>query len=85
MRERGQYWLVVPHPAHCDIEAPSGDGVVALGWGNAAVAAELGVTLNTVRTHLANVRSKLGARTRMQAVVVAARLGLLGSGSSSWT
>ena len=20
MKERGQYWLVVPHPAHCDIE-----------------------------------------------------------------
>ena len=30
VRERGQYWLVVPHPAHCDIETPSGDGVVAL-------------------------------------------------------
>ena len=30
VRERGQYWLVVPHPAQCDIETPSGDGVVAL-------------------------------------------------------
>ena len=30
MKERGQYWLVVPHPAQCDIETPSGDGVVAL-------------------------------------------------------
>ncbi len=30
MKVRGQYWLVVPHPAQCDIEAPSGDGVVAL-------------------------------------------------------
>ena len=30
VKERGQYWLVVPHPAHCDIETPSGDGVVAL-------------------------------------------------------
>ena len=30
VKERGQYWLVVPHPVHCDIETPSGDGVVAL-------------------------------------------------------
>ena len=30
VKERGRYWLVVPHPAQCDIEAPSGDGVVAL-------------------------------------------------------
>ena len=30
VKERGQYWLVVPHPAQCDIETPSGDGVVAL-------------------------------------------------------
>ena len=30
VRERGLYWLVVPHPAQCDIETPSGDGVVAL-------------------------------------------------------
>ena len=30
MKERGLYWLVVPYPAQCDIETPSGDGVVAL-------------------------------------------------------
>ena len=30
MQERGLYWLVVPHPAQCDTETPSGDGVVAL-------------------------------------------------------
>ena len=30
MKERGLYWLAVPHPAQCDIETPSGDGVVAL-------------------------------------------------------
>ena len=30
VKERGLYWLVVPHPAHCAIETPSGDGVVAL-------------------------------------------------------
>ena len=30
VRERGLYWLAVPHPAQCDIETPSGDGVIAL-------------------------------------------------------
>ena len=30
VKERGLYWLVVPHPAQSDIETPSGDGVVAL-------------------------------------------------------
>lgn len=30
VKERGQYHLVVPHPAQCDIETPCGDGVVAL-------------------------------------------------------
>ena len=30
IKERGQYWLAVPYPAQCDIETPSGDGVVAL-------------------------------------------------------
>ena len=30
VKERGLYWLVVPYPAQCDIETPSGDGVVAL-------------------------------------------------------
>ena len=33
VKERGQYWLVVPYPAQCDIETPSGDGVVALDSG----------------------------------------------------
>ena len=30
VQERGLYWLIVPYPAQCDIETPSGDGVVAL-------------------------------------------------------
>ena len=30
VQERSLYWLVVPYPAQCDIETPSGDGVVAL-------------------------------------------------------
>ena len=30
VRQRGLYWLAVPHPAQCDVETPCGDGVVAL-------------------------------------------------------
>ena len=30
VKERGLYWLTVPYAAQCDIETPSGDGVVAL-------------------------------------------------------
>ena len=30
VQERGLYWLIVPYPTQCDIETPSGDGVVAL-------------------------------------------------------
>ena len=30
VQESGRYWLIVPYPAQCDIETPSGDGVVAL-------------------------------------------------------
>ena len=30
VQERGLYWLIVPYAAQCDIETPSGDGVVAL-------------------------------------------------------
>ena len=30
VQERSRYWLIVPYPAQCDIETPSGDGVVAL-------------------------------------------------------
>ncbi len=30
VKERGLYWLAVPHPAQCDIETLCGDGVVAL-------------------------------------------------------
>ena len=59
---------------------------VALGWDVPNIAAELELSPHTVRTHLANVRSKLGVRQRVQpCVVVAARLGLLGPSASSWT
>ena len=51
--------------------------LVALGWSNERIGDELGVTLNTVRTHLANLRGKLGAETRLEAVMAGLRLRLL--------
>ena len=51
--------------------------LVALGWGNEFIAEELQVTVFTVRTHIANLRRKLGANDRFEAVMTALRLGIL--------
>ena len=51
--------------------------LVALGWRNEYIADELGVTLNTVRAHVTNVRHKLDADSRYGAVMAALRLGIL--------
>jgi LuxR family maltose regulon positive regulatory protein len=51
--------------------------LLAEGYSNAAMAEKLFVSDSTVRTHLRNINSKLGVRSRMQAVLVARRLGLL--------
>ena len=51
--------------------------LVTLGWSNERIGDEMGVTLNTVRTHLANLRGKLDAETRLEAVMAAVRLGIL--------
>ena len=59
-------------PRECEVMA-----LVARGWRNAFIAEELGVTLNTVRSHVANVRVKLGVSTRMEAAMVALRLGFI--------
>ena len=51
--------------------------LVALGWRNEYIADELGVTLNTVRAHVTNLRHKLDADSRYGAVMAALRLGIL--------
>ena len=47
------------------------------GLGNRAIAAQLFISENTVRNHVRRVHEKLDARTRTEAVVRAARVGLL--------
>jgi DNA-binding NarL/FixJ family response regulator len=50
---------------------------VAEGLTNNEIAAQLGITAETVKTHLAHVQDKLGARDRTHAVSRALRLGVL--------
>jgi DNA-binding CsgD family transcriptional regulator len=49
--------------------------LVALGMTTSAAADRLGISPETVRTHVRNAMNKLGARTRAQAIAVAMREG----------
>ena len=51
--------------------------LVARGFTNKAVAAQLGISDRTVQGHLANVFSKLNAQSRTDAVMIGLRLGLV--------
>jgi len=51
--------------------------LVSAGLGNKAIARKLGVSINTVKYHLASIFAKLEARTRAEAVSAAARRGEL--------
>jgi DNA-binding CsgD family transcriptional regulator len=50
---------------------------VAAGRSNAEIADSLGISANTVRFHLSIVFSRLGARRRGEAAMIAMRMGLL--------
>ena len=52
-------------------------GCLALGWGIANIAPEMGLSLHTVRNHSTNLRRKLDVRSSLEAVMAAARLGVL--------
>jgi len=51
-------------------------GLLAQGKSNKEIARDLGLSPNTIKTHLANLYEKLGVRNRTQAVMSAADLSL---------
>jgi DNA-binding NarL/FixJ family response regulator len=51
--------------------------LLACGRNAAEIADELAMSLNTSRNHIASILSKLGARSQLEAVVYAARAGLV--------
>ncbi len=55
--------------------------LMARGMSNAEVARELFVSTTTVKTHVASILAKLGARDRVQAVITAHEAGVAGTGA----
>jgi DNA-binding NarL/FixJ family response regulator len=51
-------------------------GVMAQGWGNARIAAELYLAEQTVRNYISRIYAKLGVRSRAEAIVWARERGL---------
>ena len=51
--------------------------LVALGWDTPRIANELDISRHTVRNHIRNLRQRLNASTKLEAVLTAMRLGIL--------
>jgi DNA-binding NarL/FixJ family response regulator len=56
--------------------------VVGAGKANKEIAAELGISERTARTHVSNILSKLGLHSRTQAALWAVREGLVDADQS---
>ncbi len=56
--------------------------LVALGWETPRIASDLGISRHTVRNHIRNLRNKLNAPTKLDAVVKGIRMGILPMGRS---
>ena len=52
-------------------------GLLAEGIGNKSIARRLDISEHTVKFHLSSILAKLGARSRTEAVMLAARLGMV--------
>ncbi len=53
---------------------------MARGLGNTEIAAELHISLSTVKTHLASLMAKIGARNRVEVAIWAYQTGRVGAG-----
>jgi DNA-binding NarL/FixJ family response regulator len=51
--------------------------LIGRGMATKAIASELGLTQNTVRSYTQDLMERLGAHTRVQAIVTAQRMGLI--------
>lgn len=54
--------------------------LMAMGWDTLRIASELGISRHTVRNHIRNLRQRLNASTKLDAVVKGIRLGILRMG-----
>jgi DNA-binding CsgD family transcriptional regulator len=57
--------------------------LLAEGRSTSEIAAELGLSVTTVRNHIANLIAALGVHTRLQAVIAAGRAGLISTRSTT--
>jgi DNA-binding NarL/FixJ family response regulator len=51
--------------------------IAALGHSNKEIAAELYLSVNTVRNHMQHVLNKLGAHSKLEATAIAVKAGIL--------